>query len=1133
MTALIDAGERARALTVNESFIVQAPAGSGKTELLIQRLLVLLASVQQPEEILAITFTRKAAAEMKNRLLESLVAAQGPEPDESHKKKTWHLAQAVMIRDRQYVWSLCENPTRLRVMTIDALSSQLAAQLPNTAFLGGGFAVTDNVNELYQQVALSVLLQRRPVVELKNAIERFLKHRHNDYQNAATLLASMLQSRHVWLPFFEVSDAKQARQFFEQALAKLIDQDLCALANLLNIEQFFSESALGVIAKISAYANEPLLNWQASPASHIDELKKWQAFCQFFLNQRGEFRQVFNKNQGIPALSSVRGKEKEQLQQFGYALKQLVNSLMAINIESQGQLLVLMQRVMKLPAPCYGDDDWQLLWSISLLLKELVAKLWLQFSHTRQLDFTQVALGALDALADQRGATDLALALDYKVSHILCDEFQDTSKVQLRLFELLSAGWQPDDGRTLFFVGDPMQSIYRFRHAEVEIFLDVRNKGLAGHILTPLVLKTNFRSQANIVNWVNRACQQFFPRSDNLATGAVCYSVSQASLAKKNGGVQIHLAQSDREETQQTVDLICQYLNSKKQGKIAVLVRSRSHLNEMMQALQKSTIAYQAVEIASLADCMVATDIVTLITVLNQPYHRLAWLAFLRASWCGLMLADLEIIANYQENLWQVVAGYQELNLSQDAKIRLARVVPIIKEAFFQRGRLSLRCWVQGVWEALGGSASLADYNDFNDAMSVFDLFDEESRRGQIDLEALKKRISLLKVSSQHSQARVQLMTIHKAKGLEFDCVILPRLHQGQGQSSQELLLWLSQGYGDPVLAPIPQKRQTHPLYDYIRSIEVDKNSHERMRLLYVALTRAKNELHLFAQVKFDKKNNIRLPVEGSFFKLLWPLAREIAETLKQKQAESDCDIDNINKNKKEVERKNYRLPLSWQLSADRYGLRANQYEHCLSQQERYEVHGFDNTMLLPEHFHWHAMDERAFGQVCHQLLCAISRVGICKWKKTVCDARVLTSLLRRYGLIGLKKDHALESIYKLIKCIEQSELAAYLLDPGRINARSEYVLLNKKYGRVNRHVIDRTFYDEQGIRWIIDFKTAQPPINSSVKQIDDFLKNEKKNYESQMKRYWQLFIDKGDKTVQSALYFPWLDQLVVYQQFI
>ncbi|ODN43769.1 UvrD-helicase domain-containing protein [Piscirickettsia litoralis] len=1036
----------------------------------------------------------------------------------------------MIIRDKQKNWFLCENPTRLRVMTIDALSSQLAVQLPNTSFLGGGFKVAENVEELYQQAALAILLQEKPALVVKHAIECFLKHRHNDYQNASILLADMLQSRHVWLPFFESSDSDQARQFFEGALEELINEDLSALFEFFKKESFFNQSALNTIRKISAYTNEPLLNWKSIPAGEKVELSSWQAFCRFFLNQKGEFRKVFNKKQGIPAVSTATGDEKVQLQQFHKELKEMASELQRVNTRSNGELLRLMQRVISLPEPYYRDDDWQLLWSIGILLKELVAKLWLQFGRTRQLDFTQVALGALDALADQRGVTDLALALDYKVSHLLCDEFQDTSKVQLRLFELLSAGWQQGDGRTLFFVGDPMQSIYRFRHAEVEIFLEVRNKGLSEKELTPLVLKTNFRSQENIIRWVNHACEQFFPNADNLTTGAVSYSASQASLPKQACGVEVHLATSDQEETEKAIIIIQNYLASKKQGKVAVLVRSRNHLTDLILALQKSSIAYQAVEIASLAERMISTDIITLMTVLTQPYHRLAWLAFLRAPWCGLTLADLEIIASYEENLWQVITNYEVLALSEDAKVRLARVVPVLSEAFFQRGRLSLRLWVQGVWEALGGSASLSNQNDFNDAMSLFDLLDEEGRQGEIDLEALKNRISLLKASSQHSQARVQLMTIHKAKGLEFDCVILPRLHQGQGQSQQELLLWLSRGYGEPVLAPIPEKRQTQPLYNYIRNLEADKNNHERMRLLYVALTRAKSELHLLGQVKFDKKSNVKLPVLGSFLRLLWPLMPPAVEKLQG--VENIAKTELTKANEEIFDGCNYRLPSSWALPADHYSLLANRYEYCLDPQARREVHGFDNTELSPEHFHWQAMEERAFGQVCHQLLCAISRVGLPQWQAGKCSDKLLVSLLRRYGMIGLKKDHALKDIHELMSQIEKSALAIYLLSPERINARSEYVLLNKKYGRMSRHIIDRTFYDESGVRWIIDFKTAKPTFGHHAEQIRIFFEHEKKNYEAQMKRYWQLFIDKGDQHVKAALYFPWLDQLVVYEHF-
>ncbi len=158
---IADAAYRSEALDLRRSFIVQAPAGSGKTSLLTQRYLTLLAHVNHPEEIIAITFTRKAAAEMRNRIIEALntvrLAANKAPPDAEHERHTWELAKAALARDGQCGWNLLTHPARLHVHTIDALCNALTRQMPVLSNLGAAPITTTDMADLYREAARETL----------------------------------------------------------------------------------------------------------------------------------------------------------------------------------------------------------------------------------------------------------------------------------------------------------------------------------------------------------------------------------------------------------------------------------------------------------------------------------------------------------------------------------------------------------------------------------------------------------------------------------------------------------------------------------------------------------------------------------------------------------------------------------------------------------------------------------------------------------------------------------------------------------------------------------------------------------------------------------------------------------------
>src|ERR671914_1413209 len=162
---IADASARRHTLDPGASFIVQAPAGSGKTELLIQRYLTLLARVEQPEEIIAITFTRKAAAEMRARVLAALAQVRnGSRPPQAHTQLSWELAQAVLAQAQERQWRLEAHPARLRIQTIDALCASLTRQMPVLSRFGAQPELIEDAGTHYREAAKRTLHELSPPV---------------------------------------------------------------------------------------------------------------------------------------------------------------------------------------------------------------------------------------------------------------------------------------------------------------------------------------------------------------------------------------------------------------------------------------------------------------------------------------------------------------------------------------------------------------------------------------------------------------------------------------------------------------------------------------------------------------------------------------------------------------------------------------------------------------------------------------------------------------------------------------------------------------------------------------------------------------------------------------------------------
>ncbi|HKL77748.1 MAG TPA: UvrD-helicase domain-containing protein, partial [Gammaproteobacteria bacterium] len=639
---LPDAAARARALDPAGSFIVQAPAGSGKTGLLTQRFLRLLATVDHPEEIVAITFTRKAAGEMRSRIAEALRRAQGAEPEAVHEQVTWRLARAALERDRERGWHLIDHPNRLRIQTFDAYCAALTRQMPVLAQFGAQPAISADAGALYRDAA------RRTLAALEGqgwseAVARLLRHVDNDLGKVEALLVDQLDRREQWLPHLAAhrADPAGARAALEAALARTVSDGLARARAAVPLGTGRELMALARFAAgnlAAAGSDSPVTRLAAAgdelPGTDPADRPQWEALAELLLTREGGWRKTVNKTNGFPAAKDAPAGQGEDFKQSKAAMGELLETL----AEHAPELAVRLHAVRELPAPAYGEDQWAVLAALTEVLPLAAAQLSVVFGESGEIDFTGVALAAREALGEPEAPTDLALALDYRIRHLLVDEFQDTSTLQMDLLQRLTAGWAPGDGRSLFLVGDPMQSIYRFRDAEVGLFLRAREQGLPGLPLTPLRLEANFRSRPAVVEWVNRAFPDVLAIEEDIARGAVPYAPATAVREAAGGaGVTVHpfLARDDTAEAERVVALLRDAGSGEGETSTAVLVRSRNHLAALIPRLREAGIPFEAVEIERLGHRPVIQDLLALTRALVHPADRPAWLAVLRAPWCG------------------------------------------------------------------------------------------------------------------------------------------------------------------------------------------------------------------------------------------------------------------------------------------------------------------------------------------------------------------------------------------------------------------------------------------------------------------------------------------------------------------
>jgi ATP-dependent helicase/nuclease subunit A len=1100
---LSDAQVRHDALNPAHSFCVTAPAGSGKTGLLTQRLLTLLSRVDRPEQVLAITFTRKAAAEMRERLFAALTDAARDAPcTNDFEILTRELAQKVLTHASRRGWRV--EPNVFNIRTIDGLCAYIVRHTPITSHVGGAVKATDNAEPLYQEAVESLFAHCQSRLLDDEPVGRLLTFCGNDWLRLRGLLVTMLARRGDWMPMIgSLSSAEDSRDVVTELVESVIED---AIARCV---QAIGRTTLdAMLAEITPAVDRLHERWRSGEASkgtvvppNVDfsctdkseSVLSWRWLAKFLVlntanSNPPQVRKRLNAQDGFDAKA-----DKASRSRLSALLEDQRENVAFINACVE---------ISHLPSAETSEAGWRSVLDLAEVLPTLAAHLMLVFQRHGVVDHTHIALAAENALGEDDAPSDLALRLDYQLEHILVDEFQDTSEGQFRLLEKICRGWAEHNHtgappRTLFLVGDAMQSIYGFRHANVSLFMRARETGLAGLSIRSLSLQTNFRSQKNLVDWCNSTFSQYMPSDDDLRLGAVSHSKAQSFHPGRPGpSVSMHAFpyQAAAQEADAIRARIEEILHQEPTASIAVLGRTRHSLRATMDALRSAKLPFTGVDIDPLDSNPAVSDLLSLIRWLANPADGIAALSLLRSTWVGLSIEEITRLCGSNGSRRGVdlleVLAQRKSALSRDAELRAAHLEHCLTWALLRRDRLAPRVWVEQVWLRLGGPASTtpAQWPDIEQFLDLVEQASEPS--GAVQYEALRELLSTTYRATQMNPGSIQLMTLHKSKGLQFDHILIPDLLAKIRSSDKELLRWARyEGRVSGWLWAASPDEQEASLYDYLNWLNKSREVEEYKRLMYVGITRARHSVWLSGTLKHEPKN---WPVEiDSLGGLLGPVARCAPSAL---------------------------------MFADPVPVEKATISGASQLRRFVKAPTHSETWTLPEGSSQQAitvgnLSERSFGIALHRAFELLTKI---KPLPSETPTNVLQAASFLYEDMSGQRPIAANiqaSLQSLCDKALHDQQGRWFLGE-HLDAYSELALSYE--GQMI--VIDRTFIDQTTeTRWVIDYKSSCPLSHESL---DAFLENEATKYSPQLSRYVSA-IQQWDQqrgrslATRCALYFP------------